>query len=115
MTNCNSISANNELRQRQEACGASLPKEPQEALLEIERTIKYGEETDSTEYAARAALTIISEMTMRRGLDDSNEMNDAIYWLTRRGLEGLELIENSAIKVEEIARQFCQERQAFKA
>ena len=73
---------------------ASLPKDPLEALAEINRTIKDTREMSEPQYAARAALEIIHQLATHGALDDSDQMKDAIYWLAGQGLDGLKIIED---------------------
>ncbi|WP_138058676.1 hypothetical protein [Sulfitobacter geojensis] len=104
-----------ELRQRQEAYEASLPKEPLEALSEINHAMKDPREIESPQYAARAALTILQELSMKGGLDNSDQINEAVYWLSCRGLEGLALIEEGTRKAMAIAHQFHPMHEKYQA
>ena len=104
-----------ELRQRQEAYEASLPKDPLEALAEINRTLKDTREMSEPQYAARAALEIIHQLATYGALDDSDQMNEAVYWLSCQGLDGLTLIEDSARKAMNIAHQFHPMHEACRA
>ncbi len=95
-----------ELRQRQEAYEASLPKDPLEALAEVNRALKDMRETSEPQYAARAVLEIIHQLAIHGALDDSAHMEDAICWLTNQGLNGLKIIEDGTHRATDIARQF---------
>lgn len=70
-----------ELRQRQEAYETSLPKDPIEAMAEINRTLKDTREFAEPQYAARAALEIIHQLATHGALEDSTQLKEAIYWL----------------------------------
>lgn len=104
-----------ELRSRQEAYEASLPKEPGEALSEISRVLTGLDDSSEPQYAARAALEIIHQLTSFNALDDSEEMNDAIRWLSIQGLDGLKAIETASKRASDIAHQFHPRRTAFQA
>ena len=95
-----------ELRERQEAYEASLPKDPLEALAEINRTLKDTRELSEPQYAARAALEIIHQLATHDALDDSDQMKDAIYWLAGQGLDGLKIIDDGARRATNIAQKF---------
>ncbi|MBB06341.1 MAG: hypothetical protein CML03_12660 [Pseudooceanicola sp.] len=104
-----------ELRQRQEAYEASLPKEPLEALAEINHTLHDMRDASEPQYAARAALEIIHQLADHGALDDSDQMKDAIYWLSGQGLEALTLIEDGARKAVNIAHQFHPMHKVYRA
>lgn len=95
-----------ELRERQEAYEASLPKDPLEALADINLTLKDTSDIGEPQYAARAALEIIHQLATHGALDDSDQMKDAIYWLASQGLDGLRIIEDGTRRATNIARQF---------
>lgn len=103
------------LRERQEAYEASLPTDPIEAMSQINSRLSDIGDISGPEYAVRAALEIIHQLTTDRTLDDSDELKDAIFWLTRQGLNGLASIEESTQHVRAIARQFHPLNQPFRA
>lgn len=94
------------LRERQEAYEANLPKEPIEALNQITRTLNDCRETVSPHYAARAAIVIVRELALKGGLDDSDQINSAVLWLTSQGMDALDLIEDEVRRTRDIAQQF---------
>lgn len=104
-----------ELRQRQEAYEASLPKDQAKALTEINKVLCDSGDLDSPEYAARAALTIINELAAKGGMDDSPQMNNAVYWLSEKGLDGLQLIETGVKRSKDIAHQFHPAHDKYRA
>lgn len=104
-----------ELRKRQEAYQASLPKKPLEALEEIKRTLKDPRELSEPQYAVRAALEIIHQLATHDALDDSDQMKEAIYWLTGEGLHGLRLLEDGTRRATNIAHQFHPAHTPFEA
>ena len=67
------------------------------------------------QYAVRAALTIIQELSMKGGLDENEQMNEAVFWLTSQGLEGLCAIEKSTRRAKAIARQFHPMHEPYQA
>lgn len=104
-----------ELRQRQEAYERSLPKDAIEAMGEISRNLADTGDYCTPEYAPRAALAIIKELSVNGGLDDSDEMNGAVYWLTTQALDALDGIEGNTIRARHIARQFHPMHKPFQA
>lgn len=103
------------LRAKQEAYVASLPKEPVEALSEINRALKDPRENDSPQSAARSALTIIQELSTSGALDGGHQINEAIYWLTVQGLDGLKVTERGTLRAMSIAGQFEPRYEPYKA
>lgn len=104
-----------ELRGQQEAYEASLPKEPLDALADINRTIKDVTDLDSPEYAARAALEIVNQLATYAALDNSDNLKDALFWLSDRGLKGMDGIEAAAARVRQTAYQFSPFHREFRA
>lgn len=94
------------LRARQEAYEESLPKDPVEALEEIRRALKDGSAMSEPEYAARAALEIIHQLTLHKALDGSDQMCDALAWLTDKGLDALKALEDGTSRAHDISRRF---------
>lgn len=105
----------NELRQRQEAYIASLPKNPSEALTEIHSTLLDPREIGEQHYAPRAALEIIHQLALKNGLEDDEGIRDAIYWLTSQALNGLNAIDAATQQAQEIAGQFHPRYEPYKA
>ena len=69
------------LCERQEADMASLLKDPVEALNAIRETLIDLREIDSDEgaFAPRAALEILNQLTANDAMDDSPQMNHALF------------------------------------
>lgn len=103
------------LRERQEAYEKSLPSDPVEALDEITSILNKLDGITEPHYAARASLTIIKELSMNGGLDDSTQMSEAIYWLTNQGMEGLALMEDGVRRSNDISRRFHRMHKAYEA
>ena len=100
-----------ELRERQEAYEKGLPKEPEEALGEINTVL-----CDALDLAGvKSALEIILQITIHGGLDDTEELHRAIHWLTSRGLDDLAQIEKAANHAKHIAHQFDSMHKPFEA
>lgn len=99
-------SRSEKLRAQQEAYERSLPSDPEEALGEINKALKETRDVDGEHYAPRAALEIIRELSMKGSLDDSQEIADAVFWLTTQALEGLTSIEGGIRKSRDIAHRF---------
>ena len=104
-----------ELRQRQEAYETSLPKDPIEAMAEINRTLKDTREFAEPQYAARAALEIIHQLATNGALEDSTQLKEAIYWLAGQGLDGLKIIEDGTSRARNIAQQFHPRHTVYRA
>lgn len=103
------------LRERQEAYEASLPKDPIEALQEIDRALLDIRCTSQPAYAARAALEIIYQLATHGALDDSEPLRESVYWLAGQGLNGLKATEDTTRRARNIAHQFHSRHQAFQA
>ena len=103
------------LRERQEAYEQSLPTDPAEAMSAICGAINGLTDEGGKGYAARAALTILQELTMKGCLDDGNEVRYALMWLANEGLKGLSAIEASTSLVQDIARGFHPMHEPFRA
>lgn len=104
-----------DLRKRQEAYEAGLPKDPVEALREVQKTLLDMSDLSEPEYAPRAVLEIIYQLTIHGALDGSAEIKDALYWLTSQGLEGLQAVENATERARDIAAQFSEHHRPFEA
>ncbi len=109
------IARTTELRQRQEAYDASLPKDPIEALDEINMKLKELYDLSRPEYATRAALEIIHQLATHHALDDSEALSDALFWLTNEALDGLKIIEDKTRRAANIASQFHPSHKPFEA
>ncbi|WP_299739052.1 hypothetical protein [uncultured Roseobacter sp.] len=117
---CKSIYEDNKkeaekLRARQEAYKKSLPTDPIEGMSEINRALKDTQEVDSLHYAPRAALEIIRELSMKGSLDGSQQMSDAVFWLTTQAIDGLTAIEEGARRSRDIAYSFHPMHQPYEA
>ncbi len=103
------------LRQRQEAYEASLPKDAVEAMDDIRESLKDLRDIDTPQYAPRAALTIVQELVLNGDLDGRGDIRNAVYWLSARGLDGLDLIESGSRRALDIASQFHPAHRAYEA
>lgn len=104
-----------ELRQRQEEYEASLPKEPLDALSEINRCLHDTRDISAPEYAVRAALEIIHQLATHDALDESAEMKYAIHWLSGQAIQALTSIEGGTRRARNIAHQFHSMHETFRA
>jgi len=104
-----------QLRQRQEAYTASLPKDPVTALADVYSTLPELGEYAEPHYAARAALDIIHQLATHGALDDSLEIKQSVYWLTTQGLNAMRKIESANKRAKDIARQFHPHIEPFRA
>ena len=103
------------LRQQHEAYLKSLPTDPDAALYEIAGCLEDPGGIGEAAYGARAALEIIHQLAAHDAFDDSGALKNALYWLTMKGLEGLEVSENGAHRALDIARQFSPGRNDYRA
>lgn len=60
-------------------------------------------------------MTIINDLALRRALDDGQDMNDAIFWLTYQAIQGLRLLEAGIERTHDIAGQFHDTHRPFRA
>lgn len=104
-----------ELRARQEAYHKSLPTDPDEALQHINKVLNKTQDEDSMYYAPRAALEIIRELSMKGSLDGSQQIGDAVFWLTTQALDSLTSIEDGILKSCDIAQKFHPRHQPYEA
>lgn len=102
------------LRSRQEAYELSLPKDPKEALLAISKANSGQMDfTEEGNYAAIAALEIVNELARSRAIKDISP--DVIFWLTERGLEAMKRIEEISRYSYEVAHQFHELHEPYRA
>ncbi|MEM0990820.1 MAG: hypothetical protein AAGK00_18275 [Pseudomonadota bacterium] len=102
------------LRQRQEAYEASLPKDQQAALREIAKAGSRDlRDVWDNECAARLAYVIIFELADKINAD--LDLQDALRWLSRIGLEAVDRVEADMKHVHSIARQFQKVHTVYRA
>lgn len=103
------------LRKQHQDYKESLPKDPIQALKEISRTLPHMNESLSDQYALKAALILVNELALRRDLDNCQDLNDAIFWLTSQGINALRMLEESNARAHDIAGQFHDTHRPFRA
>lgn len=93
----------------------SLPDDPIAALSEINRALVETRDAGSPHYAPHAAIEIIRELSIKGSLDGSQQMSDAVFWLTTQALDGLTSIDSSILKSRDIAHKFHPTHQPYEA
>jgi hypothetical protein len=105
-----------ELRAREQAYWESLPDEPTEALNAVTRALPDMGDFDHKPYAARAALVLTHELAGNRlFVEGSDELNDAMFWLTSRAIEGLDETEAKVDHARAIATKLNSMQPPFEA
>lgn len=95
-----------EHRQRQEAYFANLPKEPLEAIREINSVLRQSKENERLADAPSNALYIIQTLAMTDGIDESQQTAEAFYWLAEIARSGLMELEEGFRAALDISAQF---------
>lgn len=103
------------LREQQAAYVANLPKEPLDALNEINRVLADPRDLCEPEYGARAALTIINRLATGYALNDDVSLSEAIHWLSGIGLDSMDALQAGNQRSRAIAGQFSEHHQPFEA
>lgn len=105
-----------ELRAKEKAYRDSLPSEPAEALAAISRGLPDMTDFHSREFAIRAALILARELaTERLFVEGGDELNDAMFWLTSRAIDGLAEAEAKVAHARAVAQQFNPMREPYQA
>ena len=103
-----------ELRQRQEAYEASLPKDRQAALEAISKlSIRDLRDVYENDCAARLAFVIIYELADK--IEEDVDITDALKWLSRLGRDAVDRLDADMQKVHNIAHQFHDMREVYRA
>ncbi|HBZ45307.1 MAG TPA: hypothetical protein DEO85_14920 [Maritimibacter sp.] len=105
-----------ELRAREAAFWDSLPNDPTEALSAVSKKLPAMEDYESPAYAVRVALVLTHELAGSRFFDGGSEdLNDAMYWLACRALDGLDQTEADVDRARAIASKLTPTHRPFKA